>query len=225
MGSVALGAVALAAGMAPTAGAQCGTLSPVFTDDRFGAFPVDTLQIVAVYDGLGTADLRLHLQHPATGQCCTIDVLGIGSATITTVEYTLNGYEPIGMFEISNVQPNGVIDGVAFGLYGRRANGERYVFRSSDLASGAVTPNFVGGWPVAWTQADWDAKLTLPNTNFDEFVARRQAQITLSGAQFLGDGVWEKPSPLQPGDLNGDGCVNGADLGLLLASWGLACCP
>lgn len=223
--TAAAAAVALAAATAPMALGQCPTLQPGFTDDRSSAFPVDTLQIVAVYDGLGTADLHIKVQHPVTGHCCDIDVLGISVSTITAVEYALNGYEPVGQFTISNVQPDGVIDGVAFGLYGRRGNGERFIFRSSDLASGAGTPNFVGGWPVAWSQADWDSKLTLPNTNYDEFVARRQAQITLSGAQFLDNGVYSKPSFIQPGDLDGNGCVNGADLAIILASWKAMCCP
>jgi hypothetical protein len=45
------------------------------------------------------------------------------------------------------------------------------------------------------------------------------ATVTQSFAALLGSGC-EAPAPSNPADLNGDGAVNGADLGLLLGNWG-----
>ena len=47
------------------------------------------------------------------------------------------------------------------------------------------------------------------------------ATVTQSFAALLGSGC-EAPAPSNPADLNGDGAVNGADLGLLLGNWGQA---
>jgi hypothetical protein len=52
------------------------------------------------------------------------------------------------------------------------------------------------------------------------------ADLDLNGAVDGADlglmlGLWGNPDPVLPADLNGDGIVDGADLGLLLGAWGM----
>ncbi|HMN95844.1 MAG TPA: hypothetical protein PKC43_10895 [Phycisphaerales bacterium] len=210
-------------------GTPCATLLSSFTPDRFGALPADRMQVVAMYDGIGTAVLDIELQNSMTGECCEISIGPINKDDLIAIEYQMGGFEPTGTVTVSGVTPDGVIDGVAFGIYARSISGERWMWRSRSFESGtgASTPNFVGGWPIAWDQSLWDTKLVslagIPG--IDGSVARRQAQITLSGAQLLSNGTWQIPTGRVPGDVNGDGCVNAADLGAVLGGWTPSCCP
>lgn len=211
----------------PSPPALCVTPLPgVFSSDRFAAFPSDRMQLIAYYDGNGTAELDIHLVNPAANTCCVLTVTGIANAPLTIQEFDMKGYVPTGKFQIRNVVPNGAIDGVAFGLYWRDASGLRWSLRSRSPASAGGTPNFVGAWPYAWSEANWDALMPqLAGGTFDDFVRRRQAQVALTGAQALGNGVWGHPTGRLPGDTNGDGCVDQQDLANVLAVYGITCCP
>lgn len=211
---------------------SCVDLMNCFTPDRSGALPADTLQVVAFYDGDGVASLDIHLIDPITGDCCVLTVGGLVNTIISTDEYYTYGYVPTGVFDISGVVPNGSVDGVAFGLYWRDTAGVRWLLRSRTIGGAASGPNFVGGWPLALDETNWDGRmpqLAFPNacysSSYDAFVARRQAQMTVSGAQLLGNGTWNIPTGRVPGDVNGDGCVDLSDLASLLANYGAACCP
>jgi hypothetical protein len=161
--------------------------------------------------------------------CCDLVVGPIphfGTA-IYTGEFDMKGLVPTGEITIAGAVPDGGIDGVAFGLYWRDLAGNRWRLQSRRLPNpgNAATPDFFGGWPIALSEAQWDALMPcLAGGTFNDFVARRQAQCTLGGAQLLGNGVWGIPTGRVPGDINGDGCVDQSDLGLLLQTWG-SCCP
>lgn len=206
------------------------------TSDRFGAMPLDTLQIVALYDGDEVADLTIQLRDTQSTACfyITVRVYPFGSQPgIRTEEWNLDGYLPTGRVTIANVQANGVIDGVAFGLQWRDVAGDRTLLRSRKApANNSGTPDFVGGWPLAFSQAQYDAMLDdiSNSTNypsaFDQFVAQRQAQMIISGAQLLDNGVWGTPTvnPFGIPDLNGDGCVDLIDLSTMLSWFGGCLC-
>ncbi len=199
----------------------CITLQSVYTSDRFGALPNDTMQLVAYYDGNGTAEFDIHLTNPVTHACCIITVAGIPNSPFTVQEYVMNGFVPTGKFTIRNVVPNGVIDGIAFGLYWRDTAGARWKLQSRSSATAIGTPNFVGMWPYGWSDAVFDA--AMPASVNDAF-KRQQARVTLSGAQVLGNGVWGIATGQFPADTNSDGCIDLLDLTLLLSSFG-SCCP
>lgn len=209
----------------------CPTPVMTFTPDRFGALPPDRLQVVAVLDGNGQSDVIIELWNPATLQTCDLIITTPPAGAIFAQEYQLNGFEPTGTVQLLGLNPNGGLDGVALGMYFRDMNGDRCLMRTDDAATG---PTFAGGWPVAWTEAQWDAALpaTLgtPPGGFDAFVARRQAQSTLAGARFLpAIGVYTlqtcRQVPITPPDYNGDAVVDFLDL-LILQGWmGQGCCP
>lgn len=206
---------------------QCVVLLPnTFTPDRFGNLPIDRMQVVAMYDGTGEATLEIDLWNPDTRECCWLEISPINNTDIVAQEYSMVGFEPTGRFRIGGAAPDGVIDGVAFGLYVHDASGDRWYFRSAGLGQGIAIPNFVGDWPIAWSEATWDAKLPvwMAGGDFDHFVARRQAQVALSGAQLLSNGEWGMPSGRLTGDANGDGCVNDIDFLLVNSGYGSGCC-
>lgn len=229
--------------------APCVDLLCTFTPDRFSNLPPDRMQVVAMYDGDGMASLTIQLQNTA-GSCCdlVIPIIDFG-VKIVTLEFDMNGFEPTGEFTVTGATPNGGVDGVAFGLYSRSATGDRWLLRSRNFGpgSGGVTPDFVGGWPIAFSETQWNSLLVdinpltcgfppacttcgclnangSPCDASDLFFARRQAQMALSGAQFLANGTWNIPTGRVCGDVNGDGCVDGSDLGLLLSCWQPNCC-
>lgn len=225
----------------PPAWNGAGALTPVnfqpgcllgvrnYTPERNGMLPTDRLQVVAHYDGSGTAArLDIKLRNPVTNQCCTLSVRLPGQWAVQATEYEMNGFEPTGEFTVSGAIPNGSVDGVAFGLYMHTLAGERWIIKSKSPGLAVTTPNFVGSWPTAWDQATWDAMLPAglgfpyaPNS-YEAYVARRQAQSTLSGAQLLPNGTHTVPTRMNaiPGDLNGDGCVDQDDEMLMLHNIG-----
>jgi len=121
-----------------------------FTADRSGAFPIDRMQVVALYDGAGAnAEFDIELWNPTTGACCIV---------------TIDDLENLGHEDRSTATTTG-------------------------------SPNFVGGWPLAFNEGTWDARLNeILQRGTTGFVARRQAQITLSGAQLVTNGTWGIPT-------------------------------
>ncbi len=211
--------------------------APSYTPDRFGALPSDRMQVVAVYDGnvnpTAPPSLSIECRHPTTLECFQIAVpvpSSAGPNSIVAEEFVMNGFEPTGRVTVGGVLPNGVIDGVAFGLYVRDVNGDRWILKSGalGLATGNF-PNFIGGWPVAWNESTWDSYLPqmapfLP-VGYDEFVARRQAQMTLAGAQMLPNGTFDIPnSRFVNLDIDEDGTVNRNDFAILINNLGQGCC-
>jgi hypothetical protein len=72
--------------------------------------------------------------------------------------------------------------------------------------------------------ATWDSAATwvkdgmdLPNVNIGQLEIDAQRRTVIAGT--YGRGAWRSPMPLAA-DLNLDGTVNGADLGILLGEWG-----
>jgi hypothetical protein len=206
----------------------CTIPSRTFTADRFGAMLPDRMQIVAHYDGSGaSARLEIELRHVVTGHCCSLTIALPSQSRVFAGEFEMFGYEPTGDYTVTGAVPNGIVDGVAFGIYGRSTSGERYLHKSRAAGLSLSSPTFMGGYPMAWTELDWDlrlpATLGTPPGGFTGFVARRQAQMTLAGAQLLPNGSFNVPTGRNVifGDLDGSGCVDTDDLNLWSWNFGL----
>ena len=101
---------------------------------------------------------------------------------------------------------------------------DELVFQIDVVAVGTAIlerfPDFQGSVPLtpysAWTgwhDCDHDGDLDL--------VYLLNATLPDGSRQIWFENIgYEKPAPPLPADINGDGRVNGADLGLVLAAWG-----
>jgi hypothetical protein len=116
----------------------------------------------------------------------------------------------------------------------RTVNGTTWSDVSGTLPSGASAKALAVDWgrglPAAYVgtgagiYATWDSAATwvkdgadLPNVNIGQLEIDAQRRTIIAGT--YGRGAWRSPMPLAA-DLNLDGVVNGADLGILLGEWG-----
>ena len=91
--------------------------------------------------------------------------------------------------------PDGVIDGLAFGLFWRDAHGGYRLIKSrSDTAKDGAT--FVGGWPLGLSDREFEDRAP----QITDGVARQHARATLYGAELLADGEYILLSESQPSD-------------------------
>ena len=206
---------------------------PVFlgedlSSNRRNALPPDTMQVVIFYDGAGTsADLTIELEKPAEPPelrdpwYVTITGLRKFNRVIETREYALGGYQPTGHFFIEGAVPDGVIDGVAFGVYWKNRAGNYHVLKSNDNRP-APTARFVCGWPLAMSPETF-AKRTPQISNAG---GRQSAQMAICGAKLLDNGWYFLDQGL--GDLNIDTriltvVVRGGPAQVLVAPTGERC--
>ena len=106
-------------------------------------------------------------------------------------------------------------------------------FDASDLTMQLVAPSgttfiYVTGASLGWSgQGTFTASLTFDDLNGQiqnglwVFDVGGDTPLNAYSGTFSEDTRWEVDlSEFAPGDLNGDGAIDGADLGLLLAAWG-----
>jgi hypothetical protein len=161
-----------------------------FTSNRSSAMPNGTLQVTSWYDGRGIGGrLGIELIHNG-GDTAWIDVkqvppFGLG---VTTFEYDITGYQPTGNFIVKRILPNGVIDGLAFGLFWKDDNGNYHHIQSVD-ATPAPISNYVGAWPIGLNDSFF-ADLTPQLTSG---YGREQARMMLYGAKYLTTGCYKIP--------------------------------
>ncbi|MHC4990436.1 MAG: hypothetical protein ACYTJ0_08325 [Planctomycetota bacterium] len=181
--------------MVDTAGAPADRPvgAPVFvsadlSSNRWDGLSPGTLQVVVYYDGdeSGGPALRVGYTTPS-GEDGWIDVGGIHCSTsddgrIDTFEYDLRGCAPNGRFEVRGVRPNGVIDGMAFGLFWRDDRGV-HVLRST-APEPSSRARLVGAWPLALG----DRSFATRTPQLTHGYARRQARMTIAGAELLDNG-------------------------------------
>ena len=169
------------------------------TSDRFSGLPAGTLQLTLAYDGDETAapSLNIQFRDAQNGQICwhLVDT-GVGGGDITnsgtrihTYEFDITSFEPTGLVVVSGVIPNGVVDGLAFGLFWKNASGG-YRMMKSNTRVGATTANYWGAWPIAMDYASFQALTDQLNACPDSELCRRGAQTALWGAQLLTDGIY-----------------------------------
>lgn len=157
------------------------------TGNRHNALPAGRLQVVLFYDGSDDGSPTLNIQ---LNDGSSIDVGGRNPGghiepfgrEIATREYDVGGCAPTGEFRVSGVVPNGVIDGLAFGLLWRDADGRYTMLKSPAGAdTGAM---FVGMWPLGFNNDQFEARTSTITTGF----GRSSARAIITGAALAPNG-------------------------------------
>jgi hypothetical protein len=187
-------------------------LGELLTSNVSSGIPNNTLQVVATYDGDPSPDLALCIQYEDynTGvqDWITIDAshpfpIGDLGTKFSTYEYDLMNNFPTGRFVVRGVIPNGVVDGIVFGIFWRDNVGGYHMLKSnSDQAN--TTNDFFGIWPIGFaSSAIWAARATGCAGDGNCLI---QAQSTLLGAKLLGDGFYSIgiKNDILPGDFDDD---------------------
>jgi len=165
-------------------------LSRDLTSNRFDNLSRGTLQLVAFYDGVGTATASVQLRataNPSDVVWASLEAAPF-SDEIATAEFDTTGYEVTGVYSVDGVVPNGVIDGLGFGLFWKNDAGDYFTFRSrsADLASGAA---FVGAWPLGLS----DQLISDLTPQLSSSFAREQVRASIYGAKLLDNGCYHMP--------------------------------
>lgn len=155
-----------------------GTLQVALWYDGRAARPTLAIQVAAPNGQKGF--IRIGAGHPGG----PIDIFGQG---IETRQYRIGRCTLTGLFEVQGVVPNGMIDGLAFGIFARYGDNTYRVLRS--VGRPATKAEFVGAWPTGM------------NTNLfvqraaevTDGIAREQTWAALYGAQVLPNGKHEIP--------------------------------
>lgn len=166
-------------------------VSDQLSSNRGASMPTDRVQLVVFYDGASHARpaLRLQCADARTGEAHWFGVDGVrrsdqhGRGRIETAEFIMNGCTPTGVVHVSGVVPDGVIDGVAFGLLYRDARGAFHTLRSQS-ARPSHLPRVVGMWPLAMS----DDAFAMQTPQLRDGDARAQARAVLFGAEYLDNG-------------------------------------
>ena len=158
--------------------------------NRYTSLPLQRLQVVAFYDGAASPTTTLAFElaggEPRRVEWITLQGLRKFVERIETREYQLApGWSPTGRATIRGVVPDGVLDGVAYGLSWRDDAGAFHVVRSRD-AQGSPSPNSVCAWPLALPQDKLEARTPQITDSF----GRDAARLAICGAQVLPDGVY-----------------------------------
>jgi hypothetical protein len=191
--------------------------APVFVGEQLtsnvsSGIPNNTLQVVATYDGNPSPDLALCIQYEAYNtrvqDWITIDAshpfpIGDLGTKFSTYEYDLMNNFPTGRFVVRGVIPNGVPDGVVFGIFWRDNVGGYHMLKSNS-AQANTTNDFFGIWPIGFaSSAIWAARATGCAAGGNCLI---QAQSTLLGAKLLGNGLHSIgiKNDILPGDFDDD---------------------
>ena len=102
---------------------------------------------------------------------------------IETREYALNGTVPAGKFQVRGVVPDGVIDGIAFGLFWKDSVGKYHMLKSN-YKRPSEGARFVCGWPLGMN----DALLKERTPQITDPFGRATAKMTICGARLLPEG-------------------------------------
>ncbi len=157
------------------------------TSNRHSALPEGTLQLTAFYDGNGQADLGVQVKDMATGDIEWIDVqvppFGI---QIPTWEFDLTGHEPTGLFHVGNVVENGVIDGLAFGIFWRDDDANYHHLQSNN-AQAEYIATYASAWPLGMNDIVFASRTPQLSDSF----GREQARMMLYGAKLLKNGCYK----------------------------------
>ncbi|MCB9540958.1 MAG: hypothetical protein H6703_00745 [Myxococcales bacterium] len=163
-----------------------------FASNRHNGMPNGTLQVTVWYDG-NAGKLTLKLQLKAPSGAMGFITIGAGFpggsiepfSTIETRQYTIGDCRLTGLAEVSGVVNNGAIDGLAFGLMAKYADGTYRVVKSIGQPSNKA--DFVGSWPISTDTNTFVQRATDLTNGF----AREQGWMMLYGAQYLGNGKAE----------------------------------
>ena len=156
-------------------------LTEDLTSNRYNRLPRGRLQVVLLYDGDASSGTTLTIDMASELPIVIDDIKPFGQG-IETREFDISGDRPLGAFEISGVRPNGILDGLAFGLLWRDDDGGFHLLKSQGPASAGA--DYVCGWPLGGMNK------RLPHLS--DGIARETALMTICGAQLLPDGHHEQ---------------------------------
>lgn len=170
-----------------------------FASNRRNGLPRSTLQVGIWYDGKvaqGGPVLKLGYRLPGSSQEYWLTVGGPNDShgaiqkfhRLETRQYKTGKMQLTGNVRVANIQGDGVIDGLAFGLLMKNHNGHYFMLKSKShrTRNGA---NFVGAWPLGMNDTLWKKRLYAIKDSF----GREQAKMMLSGAQYLDNGHYHFP--------------------------------
>ncbi len=150
-----------------------GTLQVALWYDGRPAQPALAIQLVAPNGQKGF----IHIGANRPGG--PIDIFGQG---IETRQYRIGQCKLTGLFEVKGVVPNGMIDGLAFGIYARYGDNTYRVLRS--VGRPATKAEFVGAWPTGMNTNLFVQRAS----EVTDGIAREQTWAALYGAQVLPNG-------------------------------------
>ncbi len=161
-----------------------------WASNRYNRMPAGTLQVAGFYDGNGNGvKLAIQLVAPngakgfihvgANRPGGPIDNFGTG---IESRQYRIGGCKLTGLFEVQGVAPNGMVDGLAFGVHARYADNTFRVLRSIGRPSNRA--DFVGAWPLGMDTNLFNQRAS----EITDGIARSQAWAALYGAQLMPNG-------------------------------------
>ncbi len=160
--------------------------------NRGSGLPVETLQVVLFHDGVGSPSLEIGLEG---GTSITIgdgapggEILDFGQG-IETRQYRLYNCVPDGTFAVSGHEPNGVVDGLGYGLLWRDENGT-YEMIKSEAPQSPESASFVGMWPLGMNDATFAERTPQITDSF----GRESAQAILFGAELVPNGNYGDPA-------------------------------
>ena len=154
------------------------------SSNRSSALPNGTLQLVAFYDGSGVASLSFETQDTnGAVSWTTVKDIPKFSTQIVTKQYTIKGEVPTGNFVIEGARADGVVDGVAFGLFWRDLSGGYHILRSNGVAKGTIA-DFVSAWPLGMNSAVFAPRVPQITDGY----AQETALAVISGAKLLPTG-------------------------------------
>lgn len=130
--------------------ATTASASPIFLGNDFSynagnGMPAEELAIAAYYDGNGNGELGVKVDCAGVTEWIATGPLTAG--VVETFAYDLNGCTVAGRAGVRDVVPNGVVDGVAFGLMWKDAAGDMHVAKSDDDRAGQYV---FGVWPTGF---------------------------------------------------------------------------
>ena len=166
---------------AATLGAQPTFLGHDLSSNRGNALQPNTLQVVTFYDGAQTASLYIRFARQGRTEWIALTDLRNFTNGIDTFEFDLDGWLPTGEFLVRGVRRNGVVDGLAFGLFWTDAQG-RYHHLQSEQSSRRT--NLVGAWPLGMSHETFAARISQTTDGFGV----EQAKMTLYGAALMRTG-------------------------------------
>ncbi|MEM9461336.1 MAG: hypothetical protein AAGF11_44640 [Myxococcota bacterium] len=161
-------------------------LTDDLTSNRFSRLPAGRLQIVLFYDGRGEATFGFEYMEPS-GSVGWITIPAIPPfSRIVTKEYDLKGCTPTGNFVVEGAVPNGVVDGLAFGLLWRDDKQRYHILRSNGPGPASMA-SFVSAWPLGMNHGTFASRAP----QLSDWCARETAFAVISGAKLLPDGKYQ----------------------------------
>ncbi len=159
-------------------------VSADLSSNRSSGLKANRLQIVLFYDGKGTSALSFECVDSAGAlSWTTIKDIPTFDTQIVTAEYTIEGCTPTGNFVVEGVTADGVVDGLAFGMFWRDARSCYHILRSNASAL-LSTATYVSAWPLGMNNTVFATRAPQVTDGY----ARETALAVISGAKLLANG-------------------------------------